>query len=68
MIILGHHCVAMLLAKMYEHLSHIRCILFLSVLNSAHNSDTFRELLTNNIDLFRTHIKQYSHCHRIITK
>ena len=31
----------------------------------SHNDDTFRELLPNNIDLFRTHIKQYSHLHRI---
>ena len=27
----------------------------------SHNNDTFRELLPTNIDLFRAHIKQYSH-------
>ena len=34
----------------------------------SHNNDTFRELLANNIGFFRTHIKQYSHFHRVITK
>ena len=34
----------------------------------SHNTNTFRELLPNNIDLFRAHIKQYSHFHRVITK
>ena len=43
-------------------------------------TDTFRELLSNNMthfsrhqtiltfDLFRAHVKQYSHFHRVITK
>ena len=34
----------------------------------SHNNDTIRELLPNNIDLFRTHIKQYSHFHGVITR
>ena len=34
----------------------------------SRNTDTFRELLPNNIDLFRAHIKQYSNFHRVITK
>ena len=34
----------------------------------SHNNHTFRALLSNNVGLFRTHIKQYSHFHRVITK
>ena len=33
----------------------------------SHNTDTFRESLPNNIDLFRAHIKQYSHFHWVNT-
>ena len=42
--------------------------------NTAHISrasiktDIFKELLPNNTELFRAHVKQYSHFHRIITK
>ena len=32
------------------------------------NTDTFRELLTNDIDLFRAHIKQHSHFQSVINK
>ena len=34
----------------------------------SQNTDTFRELIPNNIDLFRAHMKQYSHFHRVLTK
>ena len=34
---------------------------------TSHITDTFREILPNNIDLLKTHIKQYSHFHRVIT-
>ena len=35
---------------------------------SSNNTDIFRELLTNNVDLFRAHIKQYSLFYRVIAK
>ena len=34
----------------------------------SHNNHTFRAVLSNNVGLFRTHIKQYSHFHRVIIK
>ena len=34
----------------------------------SHNTDTFSELVPNNIDLPKSHIKPYSHFHRVINK
>ena len=34
----------------------------------SHNTDTFRELQQNCIDLLRAHIKQYSHFYKVTTK
>ena len=41
---------------------------FPDFISLSNNTDIFGELLPNNTDLFRAHIKQYSHCHRVIIK
>ena len=65
-------CFSIIYIKQYWHFQRVPSKLtivknFFRVYIS-HNNDTFRELLPNNIGLFRTHIKQYSHFHRVITK
>ena len=55
--------------KHYWHFEGVPPKQYYTLFQSLHQVIlTFSELQPNNIDLFRAHIKQYSHFNRVITK